>query len=145
MFMKVGKTEEQIKEWFEKTKSKAKNPFTVISDPDEVVITKSTKKVPKTNAGVWAEWDVPSSSLAFDERQRYEWFCAGYLAYYDIVTRSGASDHVVSFKWDLKKKRVKVFINPPPQEGVKNSDVNPAAGFTSDPPKPPPPPPPPMG
>jgi len=139
--MNVGKTKEQIREWMEATKSKAKKPLTEIIDPEK----KSkdvTETVSKPKAALWAEWDIPSSPFSFDERQRYEWFCAGYLAYYDAVIRNGAVDHTISFKWDLKKKKVKVFINPPPQEGVKNSNLNPAT--TSDPPKPPPPPPPPM-
>ena len=140
--MQVGKTKEQIKEWFEETKSKAKNPFKEITDPEKPI--KEVETVAKPTAGLWAEWDVPASSLSFDERQRYEWFCAGYLAYYDTVIRNGAIDHCLSFKWDLKNKRVKVFINPPPAKGEKNEHINPAK-TTSDPPKPPPPPPPPMG
>jgi hypothetical protein len=138
--MNVGKTKEQIQEWFKETKSKEKKPFTEITDPEKS--TGQKKIVGKPKAKVLAEWKI-TSLLTFEQRQRYEWFCAGFLAYYDSVVRNGAIDHTISFKWT--KNKVKVFINPPPLKGEKNSDINPAtSSFTSDPPKPPPPPPPPM-
>lgn len=131
--MKVGKTDQELKELKQNG----------VNDLKGFVKLKTIKKVgePKDDPNFWAGYDFKVGSLNFQDKQRYEWFCAGFLLYYDAVVRNGAVDHTISFKWH--KQRVDIYLSPPPEQGKKDKNINPVTG-TSDPPKPPPPPPPPM-
>lgn len=150
--MRVAKTHEQLKEWNENNVelkhksvgsigSKVSNysPFVVIMDGKGPA---GSKGPSLKDFKSWAHYKI-DSALEFKQKQRYEWFCAGFLLFYDVEVRNNTTDHIIYFKWS--KKRVEIFISPGPVKGVKTTYPNTGKTLVSDPPKPPPPPPPPMG
>ena len=83
-----------------------------------------------------------NNSFGKVQRQRYEDFCCGFLAFYDTVVRGGLTDHTLYFIWGEKGADIKMYINPAPRKGSFSIDIVPPGMATSDPPAPPPPPPP---
>jgi len=139
--MRVAKTKSEIEE-LQKNGVKDTSGFVELS-PKVSKDSQSTGD-PHQHPNFWAGYDFQVGSLDFHDKQRYEWFCAGFLLYYDAVVRNGAAaaDHLLWFKWH--KNHVDIYINPGPDEGKKNKFINANSFATSDPPKPPPPPPPPI-
>jgi hypothetical protein len=140
--MRIAKTSDEKKEWLHHQKHQgAKAPF-VDSDYQN----KGEK---------WVTYKL-NDAVDFHQKQRYEWFCAGFLLYYDDILRNGAVDHIMTFEWT--EKAVTIFISPAPQfrqqvdgklkyPNWKQRDPQllvSSYGLMSDPPPPPPPPPPPM-
>ena len=140
--MRIAKTSEEKKEWQQHQKNQtAKVPF-VDSSYDN-------KGEP------WVSYKL-NATVGFHQKQRYEWFCAGFLLYYDDVLRNAAVDHIMTFEWT--GQTVTIFLSPAPEyrklidgklkypnweQGDPQLLVS-SYGRESDPPPPPPPPPPPM-
>jgi len=140
--MRIAKNSEEKKEWQQHQKNhNAKTPFV-----DSDYHNKGEK---------WVTYKL-NGAAGFPQKQRYEWFCAGFLLYYDDILRNAAVDHVMTFEWT--EKAVTIFLSPAPQyrqqvdgklkypnwkQGDPQLLVS-SYGFMSDPPPPPPPPPPPM-
>jgi hypothetical protein len=58
-------------------------------------------------------YDYPESGFGRNEMVNYEMFCAGWLRFYEDVVREGENlNHTLYFKWDHKKHRVTIWINP---------------------------------
>ena len=83
------------------------------------------------------------------EQERYEWFCGGWIQFYDDVVRTkelGGKLHKLYFYWDRKDKEgVAIYIND--EDAAKNKAKKINLIYTpptalGDPPIPPPPPPP---
>jgi len=93
---------------------------------------------------LWAEFDLPANFAHKNKiaRERYEWFVAGFIYFYDAEIRNNTVDHSLYFDWTTDKKKVKILIKPPAKKNPKLK--NSTTGGTTDPPTPPPPPPPPM-
>jgi len=140
--MRIAKTSEEKKEWQQHQKDQnAKTPFVDSSSQNK--------------GEPWVSYDL-GATMGFHQKQRYEWFCAGFLVYYDDVVRNAAADHIMTFEW--KAKTVTIYLSPPPEhrkpvdgkikypnwEERDPSLLLPSYGLMSDPPPPPPPPPPPM-
>jgi len=128
--MQIAKTPNEIKEL-------AQNGIKDLSSFARLPL-KTPKKPVKKTSSEWATYKFKVGSLSFAAKQRYEWFCAGFLMYYDGVVRNGAVDHTMWFQWGTNK--VTIHLSPSPDSG--KDYLNPAG--TTDPPKPPPPPPPPL-
>jgi len=84
------------------------------------------------------------------ERERYEWFCGGWIQFYDDIVKpedAGGKKHSLFFYWDRKDVTgVAIYINDVNAATYKDVKIKvtlehlpPAVG---DPPSPPPPPPP---
>jgi len=138
--MKIAKTAEEKKEWQENQKDKnAKAPF--------------EDSTPKNKGKEWVTYKL-TTVLEFQQKQRYEWFCAGFLLYYDDVTRNAVIDHIMTFVWSAQT--VTIYLSPEPEyrkpgdgkypnwKPGNPQDLVSGFGIFSDPPPPPPPPPPPM-
>lgn len=107
--------------------------------------------VKKAPTNVWAEFNFhdllakdvnrKEKKLTKLEKERYEWFCAGFLYYYDTILRNEAVDHTIYFKWELAK--VTIYMDPPPAHAIAQNYAG-TVTTTTDPPKPPAPPPPPL-
>jgi hypothetical protein len=145
--MIVAKTPEQLKEWQKhqknhKGKKKLKEPFLESNQGNK--------------GEVWVSYKV-NDDMGFDQQQRYEWFCAGFLLYYDDIIRNAAVDHIMSFEWTADTVTIYLSNPVPLHRAVKGGKMKypnwsernpqllaPSYGLMSDPPPPPPPPPPPM-
>lgn len=90
--------------------------------------------------GVWTDHKL-HKEMSPAERDRYEWFVAGFLYYYDTELRNNAVDHQIYFEWSTNK--VTIHMSPPPLQALHDKLSSSANGGTTDPPKPPQPPPPP--
>jgi hypothetical protein len=118
--------------------------------PDNSAIASRTINYTAPN-NIWGEYDFhdilkddvnrKEKKLTKDEMERYEWFCAGYLYYYDTILRNEAVDHVIYFKWEPEK--VTIYMHPAPNHAIAQNYVG-SVTTTTDPPKPPAPPPPPL-
>lgn len=142
--MRIAKTPAEKKEWQEHQKDKnAKAPF--------------EDSTPENAGKLWVTYKLNlSTNFGFHQKQRYEWFCAGFLAYYDDILRNAAVDHIMTFKWESQS--VTINLSPAPEyrklvDGKLKypnwGQLDPQLllsgyGDLSDPPPPPPPPPPPM-
>jgi hypothetical protein len=87
-------------------------------------------------------WVTHKLSTPLDkiDQEIYEWFCCGYLWYYDEVTRNGAIDHAIYFDWDSPKK-VSIYLYPSPSRSRDKSLTAGGGGVDPQPPPTPPPPP----
>jgi hypothetical protein len=81
----------------------------------------------------WATLGTPRAFDLLEDREIFEWFCCGYLQYYDLYAPGGPHNHGIRFRW-LNSNRVKIYLFPSAKE----------AGLTIDPQRPPMPPPPPQ-
>jgi hypothetical protein len=130
--MKVAVVSSEVKHLPKEEKSKC---FKEFSSQDEL------KKTLENDDNLWAVHTL-ANSFGKVQRQRYEDFCCGFLAFYDEIVRGGLTDHTIYFVWCEKGTEIKMYLYPPPKKRDIEINIIPPGAATSDPPKPPPPPPP---
>jgi hypothetical protein len=115
-------------------------------DSDKLVTNELSKRYKQVNLSELEEdkyiWDTYPIEVEYNDAEKtsFKFFFCGYLQYYDQITRNGAIDHVLHFKWE--KNLVTVYICPRPRRIDECPETCPPATLSSDPvpPKAPPPP-----